>query len=45
MTRPFFSRDRISHFDIFNRHADEVIDLLVTRLQEGYAVDIQVAFP
>ncbi|TDL13977.1 hypothetical protein BD410DRAFT_681054, partial [Rickenella mellea] len=25
MTRPFFSRDRISHFDIFGRHAEEVV--------------------
>ncbi|KAJ6557403.1 cytochrome P450 [Mycena vulgaris] len=24
MTRPFFSRDRISHFDIFDRHADRL---------------------
>ena len=42
MTRPFFSRDRISHFDIFGTHADEVIELILSRLQEGLAVDVQV---
>lgn len=24
MTRPFFSKDRISHFDLFDRHAGKV---------------------
>jgi hypothetical protein len=42
MTRPFFTKDRISHFENFDRHADEVIHQLKTRLNEGYAVDIQV---
>ena len=41
MTRPFFSKDRISHFEIFGRHADEALTLLKTRLREGHAVDIQ----
>ncbi|KAJ7751591.1 cytochrome P450 monooxygenase pc-1 [Mycena metata] len=41
MTRPFFSRDRISHFDIFDRHANDVISLLKQRMKEGYAVDFQ----
>ncbi|KAJ6614110.1 cytochrome P450 monooxygenase pc-3 [Mycena sp. CBHHK59/15] len=41
MTRPFFSRDRISHFDIFDRHADDVISLLKDRMRAGYAVDFQ----
>ena len=44
MTRPFFSKDRISHFEIFGRHADEALTLLKTRLREGYAVDIQDLF-
>lgn len=41
MTRPFFSRDRISHFDIFDRHAEEALNKLAERLREGVAVDIQ----
>ncbi len=43
MTRPF-SRDRISHFHIFERHADQVLDIMAQRLREGHAVDIQDAF-
>ncbi|KAJ7181130.1 cytochrome P450 monooxygenase pc-1 [Mycena filopes] len=41
MTRPFFSRDRISDFDTFDRHANDVIALLKQRMKEGYAVDFQ----
>lgn len=41
MTRPYFSKDRIVHFDIFERHADEAIALVKERLRQGYAVDIQ----
>jgi len=41
MTRPFFSRDRISHFDIFDRHATNALNQLKARLREGYPVDIQ----
>lgn len=41
MTRPFFSKDRISHFDIFERHADEAITAIQQRLREGYAIDFQ----
>jgi len=42
MTRPFFSRERISHFDIFERHADDAIRQLKARLKEGHPVDAQV---
>ena len=42
MTRPFFSRDRISHFDNFDRHADDALGQLKARLREGHAVDFQV---
>lgn len=42
MTRPFFTKDRITHFENFDRHADQAIHQLKTRLNEGYAVDIQV---
>lgn len=42
MTRPFFSRERISDFDHFTRYADRAISKLKARLPEGYAIDIQV---
>ncbi|VDB86505.1 unnamed protein product [Peniophora sp. CBMAI 1063] len=41
MARPFFSRDRISHFDIFNRHVDDVLVQAKHRLREGHALDFQ----
>ncbi|KAJ7061664.1 cytochrome P450 monooxygenase pc-1 [Mycena amicta] len=41
ITRPFFTRDRISHFDIFDSHAEDVIALLKLRTRAGYAVDFQ----
>ncbi|KAG6906970.1 hypothetical protein DXG01_011167 [Tephrocybe rancida] len=41
MTRPFFSKDRITHFDIFERHAQDAIQQLKFRLKEGHPVDIQ----
>ncbi|KLO15647.1 cytochrome P450 [Schizopora paradoxa] len=44
MTRPFFSKDRISHFNLFERHADELIGLMAQRFRDGYAIDAQDAF-
>ncbi|KAK6996014.1 glycosyltransferase family 39 protein [Favolaschia claudopus] len=41
MTRPFFSRDRITDFDIFDKYANEALRQTASRLREGYAVDIQ----
>ncbi|KAH9892521.1 cytochrome P450 monooxygenase pc-2 [Cubamyces lactineus] len=41
MARPFFSKDRISHFDIFDRHALDALQQMKSRLREGYAVDWQ----
>jgi cytochrome P450 len=41
MTRPFFSKDRISHFHIFDKHASEALALLKAHLNEGFPVDIQ----
>ncbi|KAK6974435.1 cytochrome P450 [Favolaschia claudopus] len=41
MTRPFFSRDKISHFDIFDAHSEQVIDVLKARTRSGYSVDFQ----
>ena len=42
MTRPFFSKDRISHFELFGRHADAAISSMKSRFAEGVAVDFQV---
>ncbi|EKM59241.1 uncharacterized protein PHACADRAFT_249548 [Phanerochaete carnosa HHB-10118-sp] len=41
MTRPFFTRERIGHFDLFDRHAEEAMHKMKARLAEGYAVDFQ----
>ena len=41
MTRPFFSKDRISDFEIFDRHADQVVSKMKERFKEGIAVDVQ----
>jgi len=45
MTRPFFSKERISHFDVFERHADDAITQAKERLTEGYPIDFQVRRP
>lgn len=44
MSRQFFTKDRISHFDNFDRHADLVLSKLKDRLREGVAVDVQDLF-
>ncbi|EJF56346.1 cytochrome P450 monooxygenase pc-3 [Dichomitus squalens LYAD-421 SS1] len=41
MTRPFFSKDRITHFDIFDRHAEHALNKVASRLKEGVPVDWQ----
>ncbi|KAI6099100.1 cytochrome P450 [Pisolithus sp. B1] len=41
MTRPFFSKDRISHFDIFEKHVDDALNQAKARLRDGYPVDFQ----
>jgi len=41
LTRPFFNKDRISDFDVFDRHADQVIAKLKARFKEDIAVDVQ----
>ncbi|KAF7295968.1 hypothetical protein MKEN_01411400 [Mycena kentingensis (nom. inval.)] len=41
MTRPFFKRDRISDFELFDRHSLAAIEKIKQRLREGYAVDFQ----
>ncbi|KAG8779170.1 hypothetical protein FRC12_024604 [Ceratobasidium sp. 428] len=34
IARPYFTRDRISHFDLFARHSDSAISKLLARLSE-----------
>jgi len=41
MTRPFFSRERVSDFESFNRHADQVVVKMKERLSQGIAVNAQ----
>ncbi|KAF8893052.1 cytochrome P450 monooxygenase pc-3 [Infundibulicybe gibba] len=41
MTRPFFTKDRITDFDNFERHADSALLQARARLAEGYAIDFQ----
>ena len=42
MTRPFFNKDRISDFEIFEKHAEDAIEQVKARLRQGYPVDFQV---
>jgi len=44
MSRQFFTKDKISHFDNFDRHADLAISKLRDRLRKGVAVDVQDLF-
>ncbi|KAF8060191.1 cytochrome P450 monooxygenase pc-1 [Lyophyllum atratum] len=41
MTRPFFTRDRISDFDLFDRHSNTAISLIKERMRKGHAIDFQ----
>ncbi|KAG6864002.1 hypothetical protein C0991_001164 [Blastosporella zonata] len=41
MTRPFFTRDRISDFDLFDRHASTVFAVIKERMCSGHAIDFQ----
>ncbi|KAK1233682.1 Protein kinase alk2 [Marasmius sp. AFHP31] len=41
MTRPFFTKERISHFDNFDRHVEDALAQARARLKEGYPVDFQ----
>jgi hypothetical protein len=42
MTRPFFTRERISDFDIYDKNCISTLQLARTRLEEGYPVEFQV---
>ncbi|CAA7262215.1 unnamed protein product [Cyclocybe aegerita] len=41
ITRPFFTRERISDFDIYARNADRSLKQAKKRLAEGYSIDFQ----
>ncbi|KAF9460985.1 cytochrome P450 monooxygenase pc-3 [Collybia nuda] len=41
ITRPFFTKDRISHFDVFESHANDAIEQATNRLDDGYPIDFQ----
>ncbi|TFK21754.1 cytochrome P450 monooxygenase pc-3 [Coprinopsis marcescibilis] len=41
MTRPFFSRDKISDFELIDSYMDTTLAIAKQRLSEGYAIDFQ----
>ncbi|TFK22821.1 cytochrome P450 monooxygenase pc-3 [Coprinopsis marcescibilis] len=41
MARPYFSRDRISDFDNFDKHSQLAIQKMKARFAQGFAVDFQ----
>ncbi|KAL1747391.1 cytochrome P450 [Schizophyllum fasciatum] len=41
MTRPFFNKDKIAHFDIFDRHAEDILRQAKARQAQGFPVDFQ----
>lgn len=43
MTRPFFTKERISHFEMFDFNADRALQQAKTRLADGFPIDIQVS--
>ncbi|THU75942.1 cytochrome P450, partial [Dendrothele bispora CBS 962.96] len=43
MTRPFFSKERVSDYDIFDRHAEVIIKAMKKRMGDGYPVEFQDA--
>lgn len=41
MTHPFFTKEKIRHFQISDRHVEDTINQAETRLRQGYPIDIQ----
>jgi cytochrome P450 len=39
--RPFFTKDRITNFEIFDKHSRIALDIVQVRLNEGVAIDMQ----
>lgn len=42
MTRPYFVRERVTHFESFDKHSATVIAKLKERFIQGEAIDFQV---
>jgi hypothetical protein len=42
VTRPFFHKERITDFDIFDRRARDALEQAATRIADGYPIDFQV---
>ena len=40
--RPFFTRERISHFDLFDRIAEDALNQATKRIDAGIPIDFQV---
>ena len=45
IARPAFVRDRVSDFELFDRHAAIAISQLKQRLRQGCAVNFEVSIP
>ncbi|KAJ7056650.1 cytochrome P450 [Mycena amicta] len=43
VTRPYFARDRVRHFDLFDRLAEKMISLIKDRMDTGMAINFQDA--
>ncbi|KAJ2921173.1 hypothetical protein H1R20_g15922, partial [Candolleomyces eurysporus] len=41
MARPFFSRNRVTDLELFDRHIQSAISLMRQRMSAGYAIDFQ----
>ncbi|KAF8317441.1 cytochrome P450 monooxygenase pc-3 [Clavulina sp. PMI_390] len=44
LARPFFARDRISDFEIFEKHAESIIEIMKASFRSGTPLDIQDIF-
>ncbi|KAF8314509.1 cytochrome P450 [Clavulina sp. PMI_390] len=44
LTRPFFASERVTDFELFDRHSNKVIDILQKRSEDGESIDLQDLF-
>jgi hypothetical protein len=44
MTRPFFTRERISDFEIYHRNSNIALRTAKSRLAEGFPLNFQVCY-
>lgn len=42
MARPFFSRDRVTDLEKFDKHLQIGIEMLKERMKSGYAINFEV---